>query len=251
MKRAIVIGVNDYPGVDMDLAGCVNDADDWATLLVGRGVETRILADGQATRDGILSALVGMVSELQKGDTLFFTFSGHGTYVADTNGDEPDRRDEGICPHDVMTAGPILDDELNALFAARAKGSQIVLICDSCFSGTIAKGSILTRRVARFMPQSVGYKAHRSMAPIREQAGVSLSGCKDSEVSYDGSFGGRPNGAFTYWAIRTFKGCLTYNSWMAEIRRHLPSRDYPQTPQINGSMLERNRPALGVVPGPC
>jgi hypothetical protein len=251
MKRAIIVGVNDYPGTNMDLAGCVNDADDWTTLLVGRGAEATILTDTQATRDGILSTLARAVSALEKGDTLFFTYSGHGTYAADDDSDEPDKRDEGICPYDVMTEGPVLDDELNALFAARARGSQIVLIADSCFSGTLARGALLTRRTARFMPPSVGYRQRRSMAPIKEQAGVSLSGCRDHEVSYDACFGGRSNGAFTYWAVRTFKGCLTYNQWMAEIRKHLPCKDYPQTPQIGGSMLERNRPALGVVPGPC
>ena len=29
-KKALCIGINDYPGTGMDLRGCVNDADDWA-----------------------------------------------------------------------------------------------------------------------------------------------------------------------------------------------------------------------------
>ena len=28
-KRALCIGINDYPGTGSDLAGCVNDAHDW------------------------------------------------------------------------------------------------------------------------------------------------------------------------------------------------------------------------------
>ena len=28
-NRALCVGINDYPGTNMDLAGCVNDAKDW------------------------------------------------------------------------------------------------------------------------------------------------------------------------------------------------------------------------------
>ena len=31
--RALCVGINDYPGSNMDLAGCVNDARDWQALL--------------------------------------------------------------------------------------------------------------------------------------------------------------------------------------------------------------------------
>ena len=33
-KRAFCIGINDYPYDGSDLKGCVNDANDWANLLV-------------------------------------------------------------------------------------------------------------------------------------------------------------------------------------------------------------------------
>ncbi len=29
-KRALCVGINDYPGTNSDLSGCVNDAEDWA-----------------------------------------------------------------------------------------------------------------------------------------------------------------------------------------------------------------------------
>ncbi len=29
-KKALCIGINDYPGTQNDLSGCVNDANDWA-----------------------------------------------------------------------------------------------------------------------------------------------------------------------------------------------------------------------------
>ena len=36
MKKALLVGINDYPGTGNDLAGCVNDAHDWAQVLSQR-----------------------------------------------------------------------------------------------------------------------------------------------------------------------------------------------------------------------
>ena len=41
-KRALCIGINDYPGTGSDLSGCVNDAKDWAGMLTGRGFDRAI-----------------------------------------------------------------------------------------------------------------------------------------------------------------------------------------------------------------
>ncbi len=35
-KNALCIGINDYPGTGSDLAGCVNDANDWAAALAAK-----------------------------------------------------------------------------------------------------------------------------------------------------------------------------------------------------------------------
>jgi hypothetical protein len=55
-----------------------------------------------------------MIGAARSGDTLVITYSGHGTWVPDSSGDEPDGRDEALCPHDIATAGPLLDDEIRA-----------------------------------------------------------------------------------------------------------------------------------------
>ena len=48
-KYALCIGINDYPGTENDLSGCVNDANDWATALSKRGFATTKMLDKQAT----------------------------------------------------------------------------------------------------------------------------------------------------------------------------------------------------------
>ena len=48
MKRSLHIGINDYPGTQNDLSGCVNDANDWEKTLSDRGFQTITLLDAQA-----------------------------------------------------------------------------------------------------------------------------------------------------------------------------------------------------------
>ena len=50
MKKAICVGINNYPGTSNDLQGCVNDAKDWLTALNSFGFETSLMLDSQATR---------------------------------------------------------------------------------------------------------------------------------------------------------------------------------------------------------
>ena len=112
-KNALCIGINDYPGTGSDLAGCVNDAQDWRATLESRGYEVQMLLDAEASKAAMSDAIAGLIDQAVAGDTLVITYSGHGTWVPDTSDDETDARDEALCPHDIRTAGPLLDDELH------------------------------------------------------------------------------------------------------------------------------------------
>jgi hypothetical protein len=100
MKRAVCIGINNYPGTLNDLKGCVNDANDWAELLREFSFDVEVLLDNQGTRENIKTALRNMVSGLLPGDYGVFTYSGHGTYNRDTGGDETDSYDEALYVYD-------------------------------------------------------------------------------------------------------------------------------------------------------
>ena len=57
-KRAVCIGINDYPGTYNDLSGCVNDANDWADLLrgdFGFGDNIQLITDTDATLEKAVS----------------------------------------------------------------------------------------------------------------------------------------------------------------------------------------------------
>lgn len=255
-KMALCIGINDYPGTDSDLQGYVNDATDWGAELTRRGFAVSRLTDAQATKAAMLDAIRGLIGAAQAGDSLAITYSGHGTWVPDSSGDEPDGRDEGLCPHDIRTAGPLLDDEIRRLFAARGAGVRLVLISDSCHSGSVTRGREdgldSNGPRARFlpleawMPEAQLPRAGRRPATLvgglrRSGGNLLLAGCQDTEYSWDTSFQGRPNGAFTYYALKTLRERqpATYDAWFDAVREFLPSSRLPQAPQILGSTAER------------
>jgi metacaspase-1 len=268
IHQALCIGINAY-GHGSDLSGCVNDARDWEDEFIRRGAEPVVtMTDAGATRENMLNAMRGLVGALKYGETGVITYSGHGTYVPDTGGDEADRRDEALCPVDLWDNGVITDDTLYEIFSAKAYGARLVFISDSCHSGTINRfASALTgsesvgdrpARAVRFLPPGA-WEDPNVLAPYRSVArvttlGVSrttallLAGCRDFEYSYDAwwpTTGGdwRANGAFTAVALDVLKGLpegATYQQWHAAIRTMLPSTDYPQTPMLTGTYDQRN-----------
>lgn len=254
--KALCIGINDYPGTDNDLSGCVNDANDWAEELARRGFTVSQLLDRDAKRAAMVKAIGALIDGAVKGDTLVITYSGHGTWVPDSSGDEPDGRDEGLCPYDLVSKGALIDDDIHELFARRAAGVRIILISDSCHSGSVTRGletdldPDLPR--VRFMPPQAWMKGTLPpalLSTVAPRSGFSraggdllLAGCQDHEYSWDTRFHGRPNGAFTYYALKTLREVkpTTYQKWFDAIRTYLPSTRLPQSPQILGTRKPRS-----------
>ncbi|MET7423883.1 caspase family protein [Dactylosporangium sp. NPDC005555] len=256
MKLALCVGINDYPGVSNDLYGCRNDAADWTAALAARGFEVRTLLDSAASGLAIRTGITDLLGRASAGDAVVITYSGHGTWVPDLDGDEPDHRDEAICPHDIAANGPLLDDELFTLFATAAPGVRTVLISDSCHSGTLTRLSRPlgdSRCSSRFLAPSSflpagslgGGARFRGARP--RSAALLLAACRDTEYSYDATFAGRPNGAFTYVALAALADLptgATYRDWLRAIRAQLPSQNYPQTPALQASAAQHAWPVL-------
>jgi hypothetical protein len=267
-RRAICIGINNFgPGnEDLSLSGCVNDARDWAAAFTARDFDSvTLIEDASATRARILSSLHASITDLSPRDTLVITFSGHGTYVPDTSGDEPDQRDEAIVTYGLEL---IIDDDLEALFTERARGTRVIFLSDSCHSGTINRAlpalapetippaagqnrirfippqELIERGVLQ-IPAVPANLTPRSTTPPRRltSSAPSLSGCKDTEYSYDAWFEGRANGAFTYAALKalgTTPTPVTLASLYRATRQLLPSRDYPQSPQLQATRSQKD-----------
>lgn len=202
-----------YGGWDGALSACEFDAKDMRALAKSQGFSTQTLLTAQATSSLVIGAIQQAAVTLKNGDIFFMSYSGHGGQVPDTNGDEVDGQDETW----VLFDRELVDDELYALWGRFAAGVRIVMLSDSCHSGTMARfmptfvranSGLKLPPKARLMPPDVALKTYRrnralydkiqkSTGPserARVRAAVILvSGCQDNQLSMDGS----RNGLFT------------------------------------------------------
>ncbi|MBF4765115.1 caspase family protein [Nocardioides islandensis] len=251
---------NAYPGWDSTLSGCINDANSMMQLASTAGFRTRRMIDGEATSNAVLSAIGNLGRTCQPGDIALISYSGHGGQVPDTNGDEDDGQDETWVLYDRQVA----DDELNQVYSQFAAGVRILVVSDSCHSGTVARQvinlatrhAVATNQVGkdlwpvgvtveeakpRFMPYSIAkldadrkksvYSlvqtlTRNSKNPDLAASLILLSGCQDNQTSFDGTV----NGAFTtallqVWNQGRFSG--DYRSFHTAIQARMPADQTP------------------------
>lgn len=254
-KKALCVGINNYPGSQNDLQGCVNDAHDWARLLKDHFgfTDVQTLLDAQATKSNIMAGLQKLLAGAKAGDVLVFTNASHGTYVADTDGDEP-KFDEAICPYD-FEKNLIVDDELRVLFAGLPKGVSLTVISDSCHSGSVTRAPGDQRRY-RFLPPSARggktlsaaeFKAaskKKEKFPEEGMHEVLLSGCKSNQLSADADINGKFHGAMSYYAIKTITEAnyqITYAELAEQLVAALEDENYDQTPQLEGKVANKRK----------
>lgn len=219
-----------YQGWGGALRACEADADDMRSIASARGFQARTLFTSSATRDAVRGAIAGAAAELAAGDIFFVSYAGHGGQVPDRNGDEDDAQDETWCLYD----GQLVDDELHALWGRFASGVRILVVSDSCHSGTIVRELFLStlvatgalhglvartdeRPVVRAMPDDVAQRVYRGnrafydqlqdriagdkQAPPPRASVLLIAACQDNQTSADGAF----NGLFTSNLLRVWK----------------------------------------------
>jgi len=262
---ALHIGLNavdpsHYAGWSGPLAACEADAEDLQDVAKSRGFMPTLLKTATATREAVTRSVRAAAEQLRQGEILLLTYSGHGGQVPDRDGDEPDDlKDETWCLYD----GQLLDDELNRLWAAFAAGVRILVLSDSCHSGTAVRASLghLSSEASRtallafgvegpvrfrVMPDEVALRTYRMNAAfydglqtdrirgsggneveVRIGATVRLiSGCQDNQLSADCTF----NGLFTgmllrIWNNGRFEG--DYASFHKAIVQRMPPTQTP------------------------
>lgn len=139
-RRALCIGIDQYPTAP--LSGCVADARLWSEKLRALGFTTRLLVNGDATRDGILSAVDDLVGKSKAGDVLVLQYSGHGTTVPDENEEEEDGKDQAVCPFDFADGHLLVDDDVAMSFTRLPAGVTLTCFFDCCHSGTITRFAV-------------------------------------------------------------------------------------------------------------
>jgi hypothetical protein len=127
-----------YGGWSGDLSACEFDANDMAAIAASRGMKSTVLLTKSGTRAKVLSGIRAAAKALKSGDLFFLTFSGHGGQVPDVTGEEADKKDETWCLFD----GQLIDDELYFELGGFGAGVRILVLSDSCHSGTVTRESV-------------------------------------------------------------------------------------------------------------
>jgi hypothetical protein len=189
-KRALLVGTDVYKNYPKyPTPGAEEDIRQTKRILIDkygfRESEIKVLLREEATAQNLREAFRGWVIQGTKpGDKVYFHYSGHGMRVNDFDGDEStrvagDTMDEALAPYDVGDSrnSIVTDDEIGQ-FINQLSGRMAVLVFDSCFSGTVSRGSAEPRsndrrEIARYLP-----------SPEEIQALVTRSGAKGELADY-------------------------------------------------------------------
>ncbi len=264
---AVLIGINQYQALP-DLAGAVNDVRLMRGHLLHRfGFPENnivVLEDGAATRKAILEALEKITAKVQKNDNLYIHFSGHGSQTEDLDGDEKaDQWDETIVPHDGRTAEvrDITDDEIRALLDG-VSSRQVVIVFDSCHSGTATRG--ISELRLRWVPPDNRKELYaqssmsiRGVVPLAEQRHILFTGAASTQSALDAPINGRSYGMFTY-ALGRALSSLREHSTALEIFERVEQElnrlksgfalsDFPE-PQLEGPADKLRLPLFSNAP---
>jgi hypothetical protein len=217
---------HDLPVHPPRLAACEFDVNDMAAMGRAAGFQPTVLLTEAATSVALLG-LLAHCAGLQGGDRLLISLAGHGAQVPDRNGDEADGLDETWVLYDRM----VLDDELYTALLRLQPGVRVVLVPDSCHSGTVDRAvpSRRPRAMDARLAADVYARHDRTYGIARAQSvgagpddarceGLLLAACQDSQVALDGD----RNGLFTgtlkgVWDNGRFRG-----SYLDAMRAALP-----------------------------
>jgi hypothetical protein len=250
LKKCLLIGIN-YTGTNNALSGCINDSENLKEFLIKNEYFTpqdiTMVNDNNnatgalyPTKANIWAQLNSLVlfansaENIGKNILMFISYSGHGSYVADTNGDEADRRDEVLCPIDFDKSGFILDDDLKAKFVNKLPANvKLIFMSDSCHSG-----SVLDLKYNYLFDAKNTYKVGGDMKDTKCSAFL-ISGCRDDQTSADAFLKDNVTkqyeyqGAMTASFIANFNKTKTCTQLISDMRVWLRNSKYTQVPQFS------------------
>ena len=257
MKKALLVGINDYPKQLSTLMGCINDVQNMHDLLTSlfgfKTEDIRILTESDATALNILKALEMLVHGAGPGDQLIFHFSGHGSQAPDGSGDEKDFLDEILCPYDLdWRENVVRDDDLSRIFETVPPGVHVEVFLDCCHSGTGMRSLDGGYRKQRFLavPADVvqACRAIKSRKPIKpSRAQVLWAACRSNQYAADAVLNGRYGGAFTTMlcnSIKAFGPKVSRYDLLRGIRAGLRGSGFKQVPQLEADTRLKRKPFL-------
>jgi hypothetical protein len=155
-RRALLIGINEYPDPANRLEGCVNDVFLMSSLLqesTFQPEEIRVVLNERATAAGILERLHWLLDGTCPGDERLLFYSGHGAQIPGYgNHEEIDHFDECLVPYDFdwTLERAVTDKQFSELYSQLPYDSQFLAIFDCCHSGGMSRDG--SRRVRGISP---------------------------------------------------------------------------------------------------
>ena len=222
-KSGLVVGLN-YTGTSAGLNGCINDAKSVKSVLRNKfGYKNvTLLTDRELSRNkNVLESLIEFVSNPT--DIMVFHYSGHGTQIKDYSNDEPDGLDEALyTKYGILVS----DDEINKVLRKLPATTKFLFISDSCHSGSQID-----------LPWQLN---DGNISEINEdliQADIiSISGCRDNQVSMDIQSGPVSYGALTNSLTRLLNTVdptkVTWKKLVDQLRVNMRHEKYAQVPQL-------------------
>ena len=246
MKKAVLIGCNYQRTPSARLYGCINDVVNTSQILISKygylSNNVSVLRDDSndatiwPTRANILASLRDLVNQSGQCSEIWFQYSGHGSQMRDTNGDEADRLDEVIVPMDYGSAGFVSDDEIFNI--VRNSKCRTMLIFDSCHSGSVCD----LQWSYQFMNNGFTRSSLSKKMILGNPNVICLSGCKDAQTAADSfsqtqkqSMGAFTDAMLVSLAKLNFKTSVLslYREMVVNLRR----AGYTQIPLISCSSL--------------
>lgn len=238
-KAALLVGIN-YTGTSLQLSGCINDVKNVREMLMREGYagdDITVLTDNtlvRPTKANILAELIKLVNH-PTATQLYFHYSGHGSYVRDTSGDESDGKDECLVPidHNEGQGRFLIDDEIWAAVSTLNKDRKLFVVLDCCHSGTgMDLCYTLFKRIAtRQLVMIPDGRRGETQAEI-----VMFSGCQDSQTSADAYIDGTYQGALTNAFLATLnergREGITYEEMVRSLRQKMKRGRYTQIPNL-------------------
>lgn len=247
-RRALIIGISDYPGEDQDLLGPDADAHVMREVLVEyygfAPSDVVMLLDEEATRDRIITEFEKL-SRVGPDGVFAVYYSGHGIQLDGNFGltgsddPEPDNKDEAIVVWD-STGGPtiLLDDELGVLISDAHPGRALAIL-DACFSGTGTRATfgqakrvdLATVEDRLVMPKQFLQNYGRGLATANWEGGselvahpanhLLLAASADDQLAWSGMvWSDRAGGVFTRFLVESMVSSedSSFEEIMATIR---------------------------------
>ncbi len=210
---SIHIGLNtvdqDHYTDMQNLRSAVKDANDMQDIAVDTyGYQSQaLLTDSDATSENVIQSITDAIALCEDGDILLISYSGHGATLENIwTSDDDEKYDSTWCLYDRQ----LLDDELYDIFSSIEKKVRVLVVSDSCHSGTITReypsdekgaSSIANNWISKKLSKDAAksnqskhfdfYKTFQtSVSKPKDEASVNasvllLAACQDNQETYD------------------------------------------------------------------